>query len=147
LWPLHLRDKLFFKILTLGEKFHLLAQLWQAQEKIVFRIKFANPYFYCAYDLTSRKRLIGFVNGTKTKEHELHEENMSMHDSEGKTLCIHSVVIQPELRRKGLATKMLNEYIKRVVKKEEKVTLILLICKENLKGFYEKVWIQIYWTF
>jgi len=82
------------------------------------------------------------VNGTKTKERELHEENMSTHNSEGKTLCIHSVVIQPELRRKGLATKMLNEYIKRVVKKEEKVTLILLICKENLKGFYENCGFQ-----
>ena len=40
---------------------------------------------------------------------------MSEHDPSGSTLCIHSVCVAVEHRRKGLATSMLTQYCQNIL--------------------------------
>jgi|SaaInlStandDraft_7_1057024.scaffolds.fasta_scaffold49747_2 GNAT superfamily N-acetyltransferase len=79
----------------------------------------------------------GFVNGTLTAESILTEECMSMHDPNGVHLCIHTVVVKEELRRQGLATWMLKEYVKQILAAHKYLHSIRLICKDNLITFYK----------
>ena len=65
----------------------------------------------------------------------LTDESMSMHEADGTTLCIHSVAVPEPLRRKGIASYMLREYLSRVDGLGF-ATRVLLICKEPLVGLY-----------
>ena len=56
--------------------------------------------------------IVGFVCGTQTSASTLTHASMSSHEPEGALLCIHSVVIEPGQRRKGLATKILRAYLR-----------------------------------
>ena len=62
---------------------------------------------------------------------------MSRHDPDGASVCIHSVCVSSEHRRKGLALAMLNEHVKRV-RGMSGVERILLIAHENLCQLYQK---------
>ena len=81
--------------------------------------------------------VVGFVNGTLSKESKLTHESMSHHDPQGSTLCIHSVVVRESLRRQGLGRRMLRHYVEEVQGKEQ-VRAIALICKEYLVDFYKQ---------
>jgi hypothetical protein len=63
---------------------------------------------------------------------------METHEPDGSTLIIHSVVIHPDHRRKGLATAMLSYYLERMCE-NMKISRIFLIAKGNLLGFYTSV--------
>ena len=63
---------------------------------------------------------------------------MSVHEPDGTTLCIHSVVTADAWRRKGVATWMLGQYLQKVADLKS-VTRVLLICKEPLVPLYEGV--------
>ncbi|OQR91909.1 hypothetical protein ACHHYP_04229 [Achlya hypogyna] len=60
---------------------------------------------------------------------------MSRHDPSGRYLCIHSVVTDAGYRRQGLATRLLKDYVRRVVEADH-VLAILLIAKPYLVHFY-----------
>ena len=60
---------------------------------------------------------------------ELLEETMSKHDPGGTTLCIHSVVTTPGMRRRGVAQQMLADYIAHVRAEAPLVGLIKLLTK------------------
>nr|CAG8548990.1 4236_t:CDS:2 [Entrophospora candida] len=90
-------------------------------------------------------RMIGFVVSTLTRSKKLTEESMSTHESDGKTICIHSVCIDKNYQRLGIATSLLKEYIERILllnnnddvkKLHEK---ICLIAHKELIPLYEKV--------
>jgi len=113
-------------------------------ESLVNRQKYANDYFLLC---TNDDSILGFVCGTRC--HEFTEESMSaLHDPTGPLLAVHSVVISEEYRRQGLATKLLNQYIKNIMEQEhqlkistgddESVSLesIVLLAKQHLLGFY-----------
>jgi N-acetylglutamate synthase-like GNAT family acetyltransferase len=51
-------------------------------------------------------------------------------------LCIHSVVVDGDSRRGGLGSHLVKRYIEHV-RGLGNVERILLICKENLIGFYQ----------
>ena len=103
-------------------------------EKIEFRLKHANPYFMvCEEEGT----VVGFVNGTLTKEATLTHHSMSHHEADGSLLCIHSVVVAPSHRRKGIGSFILEAYV-RHVQDLANVQAIELLCKQGLRGFYEK---------
>ena len=108
------------------------------REKLDLRIRKASSFFYGAFRVGSSEEisLVGFVCGTLVASETLTEEAMAKHDPAGTTLCIHSIVVEESLRRRGLATWMLQEYLQRVAS-ETKTERVLLICKENLVGFYE----------
>ncbi len=99
-----------------------------------FRLEHAPTFFTAAHDPDGN--LAGFVSATLMREPALTEESMSTHHPEGTTLCIHSVVVQPSLRRQGVASWMLREYLARVAAGTH-VKCVLLLCKANLEKFYE----------
>lgn len=85
--------------------------------------------------------LIGFVCGTCCAGTELTDETMSTHSDapDATTLCIHSVVVEERHRRRGIATAMLREYLRRLVRGDHataKVTDVFLIAKAHLISFY-----------
>mmetsp|Transcript_19252 Transcript_19252/g.21526 ORF Transcript_19252/g.21526 Transcript_19252/m.21526 type:complete len:632 (+) Transcript_19252:276-2171(+) len=110
-----------------------------------------------------QETIIGFVCGTRCTE--FNEQSMSkQHNPSGKLLAIHSVVVEEQYRRKGIASKMMTQYVRDVVmtqreeegmqRREEEndseqqqqqsslllsqpvVESIVLIAKEHLLGFY-----------
>ncbi len=109
-------------------------------EGIVFRQRVAPKYFmkYVEDDGT----IIGYVNGTKCIENEITHDSMSEHKAEGETLIIHSVTISAPFRKNGHGSAMLKAYImvqlELLKKGETSVKSILLLCKQNLRHFYEE---------
>ena len=84
--------------------------------------------------------LIGFICGTRTKDVRLTHDSMDEHISNGKSLCIHSVVIDKKFRKKGYGKFMLKEYIKYIEENSVKfgINKLLLISKIHLVHvFYE----------
>lgn len=100
--------------------------------KISYRIEHANDFFYI---LKKNHQLIGFINGTVINEDTIHHESMSVHHPTGKTLVIHSVVVDKEYRRQKTASKMLQSYIQKIYELKS-IDQILLLSKSNLLPFY-----------
>ncbi len=48
------------------------------------------------------RKLVGFICSTRSLSDELHHESMNYHDSKGTTLCIHSVVVEEKVQRRGM---------------------------------------------
>ena len=109
-----------------------------SREGISMRIREAGDFFYAAREEpgTPRGRILGFVNGTKAAGGRLTHETMSRHDAEGTLLCIHSVVVCGECRRRGIGSRMLREYVD-AIRRAGLVREMRLLCKEHLIGFYE----------
>ncbi|MGB6129120.1 MAG: GNAT family N-acetyltransferase, partial [Psychrilyobacter sp.] len=55
----------------------------------------------------------------------------------GKNIVIFSVAVDPIHQKKGIAKMMMKEFVK--VSKKMKKEKILLLCKENLMGMYERM--------
>ena len=106
-----------------------------SREKLFYRFIFAKEHFM-AFALNGN--VIGFVCGTKTKESKLTDETMSIHDRDGKHLCIHSVVIDDKYKRRGYGTKMMKEYVKHQLGASCNASLLSLrlVCKKHLFSFY-----------
>lgn len=104
---------------------------------IKFRQRVAPEYFmkWIADDGT----IIGYVNGTKCIGSEITHESMSEHKPEGETLILHSVTISAPYRKQGHATNMLRAYMDAMYEKKADlgITKTLLLCKQNLRHFYE----------
>ncbi|GLC71902.1 hypothetical protein PLESTF_001179100 [Pleodorina starrii] len=82
--------------------------------------------------------VVGYVCGTCTNAGRLTHDSMATHDPEGSLLCIHSVVVEAALRRKGLATRLLRAYVLYVQATTPNLRAVRLICKQDLIGLYEK---------
>lgn len=79
-------------------------------------------------------KVYGFVNGTAaSSETGLTHETMSRHDPSGDLCCIHGVVVDPALRRRGIAGRMLRYYTRAV-----SLSQFRLLCKPYLVPFYQK---------
>ncbi|ETO07501.1 acetyltransferase [Reticulomyxa filosa] len=66
---------------------------------------------------------------------------MQSHIDGGKTLCIHSVVIDKKYRRHKFGTQLLKKYLQTMHPKLEKdeLSTIKLLAKKYLIPFYQKV--------
>eukprot|EP01129_Flabellula_baltica_P001153 TRINITY_DN11062_c0_g1_i1.p1 TRINITY_DN11062_c0_g1~~TRINITY_DN11062_c0_g1_i1.p1 ORF type:complete len:173 (+),score=27.62 TRINITY_DN11062_c0_g1_i1:20-538(+) len=106
-------------------------------ETIKYRIEHAGDYFFLCIDESDPTPLIGMVNGTLTDANELTHDSMTHHVDGGRTYCIHSVSVRPDKRRQKIATKMLCRVIE-MIKEENKIDLILLMCKQYLISFYQE---------
>jgi ribosomal protein S18 acetylase RimI-like enzyme len=109
-------------------------------EGIRFRQQHAGAFFQVATlaSDTSERQVVGFVNGTLVAGEELTDASMGDHDPLGSTLCIHSVVIDSAFRRHGIATTMLQAYVRLIIESHPQVTRIALLAKAYLVGFYVK---------
>lgn len=108
--------------------------------KIQYRIENANPFF-CVLKRKDSGNIIGFVNGTCTTENVIFHESMSHHVAGGRSLVIHSVTVDPNFRRQGIATNMLKMYIRKIGEYET-ISRILLLTKDNNILLYLKVGFQ-----
>uniref|UniRef100_A0A6B2LP75 N-acetyltransferase domain-containing protein n=1 Tax=Arcella intermedia TaxID=1963864 RepID=A0A6B2LP75_9EUKA len=106
-----------------------------SRDTLAYRLKNAVEHFMVAKD--EGGKLIGFVNGTASDEDQLTHQSMFKHVPNGKSLNIHSVVVVPELRRKGIALQMLLKYIQ-TQKQETSIQKIFLLTKSHLQNFYMK---------
>ena len=86
--------------------------------------------------------IIGFICSTRCNE--FIEESMSTHDATGSILAIHSVVVDEPYRRMGVASAMMQHYLKEMIQfslfnantRENGFQRILLLAKAHLLGFY-----------
>lgn len=118
-----------------------------SKRSLQYRQHHAAPYFRCAYVTESTdeagmhhvddedQEMIGFICATRCHDH-IHE-SMSTHHSEGPLLAIHSVVVEEEYRRQGVATAMLKDYVEAMRNMpEDGVQKLVLVSKRNLLSFY-----------
>lgn len=105
-----------------------------------YRQSNAAKYFQCT---VLDSKIIGFVCSTRCDLFE--EESMSTHEETGTFLAIHSVVVDKEYRRRGIASSMLKKYLKKV--KEENIDgsiqSVVLLAKSHLLGFYVNCGFQV----
>jgi len=105
---------------------------------MLFRQAQAGPFFLGLFDKNTSE-LLAFINGTLCASTTLEHDTMSTHDPDGSTLCIHSVVVQPHLRKQGLATSFLRAYIEKVLAEHPYTLLrVRLITKAHNVGLYQR---------
>ncbi|ORX99722.1 acyl-CoA N-acyltransferase [Basidiobolus meristosporus CBS 931.73] len=109
-------------------------------EKLEYRQRVAPELFLGSY---LDDQLIGYVVSTLTTKTHLTHESMSEHHPSGKTVCVHSVCVDKRFLRKGYATQLVKEYIKRLQEanqraEEKKFDRIVLIAHDYLIPLYEK---------
>jgi GNAT superfamily N-acetyltransferase len=85
----------------------------------------------------SKRRLVAFICATASAATSLTHESMSKHDAAGRSVNIHGVVVDASLRRQGVASALLKEYIQRL-QTDGSYDRILLVNHEELTGLYEK---------
>ena len=104
-----------------------------SKEKLKYRLANAADLFMVAVQASS-DMVIGYTCATATDKEQLEAETMSFHVADGTTVCIHSVCVAEEERRKGLATRMLTAYLQWVPQSFPSATNLQLICKEGKVG-------------
>lgn len=114
-------------------------------DSLQFRQREAPEAFMVAHrhDQDKGGSIEGYVCGTCTDSSKLQHESMSNHVPHGKTLCIHSVCVRDNLKRRGLGSAMLETYLKHMPGALPHVKECRLICKEHLIGFYREAGFQL----
>jgi ribosomal protein S18 acetylase RimI-like enzyme len=93
-------------------------------------------------DGSNSESLLGFVCGTRWNEDSLGDDSMGGHDPAGGSLCIHSVVVGEEHRRRGVGLAMVRAFVNYIRGGLASggafsgLKRILLICKRQLVSFY-----------
>jgi len=103
-------------------------------EQFIYRQSVAPDLFLGAYDEGDKRQLLGFICSTLSKSENLTHESMTIHDPEGKTICVHSVCVNPEHQRQKIGSALLEEYIRRWT--DGPYDCISLIAHEELINFY-----------
>ncbi|KAG7382025.1 hypothetical protein PHYPSEUDO_005386 [Phytophthora pseudosyringae] len=99
------------------------------------RLRAFGPFFLVAHD--TGDELVGFISGTLTAA----EETMDVHDPDGSTLCIRSVVVARASRRLGIAVRMLKQYVERICSQQPQVRRVVFFanCNIHLLELFVKV--------
>ncbi|KAL0081389.1 acyl-CoA N-acyltransferase [Phycomyces blakesleeanus] len=115
------------------------------REKLKNRIEYAAhsgpELFLVAKD---KETIVGFVCTTLSRSDLLTEESMDVHDPEGKTVCLHSVCVAPEYRKRGVATHLLNTWIgilrhHNELQTPKKYERVAILSRPNLLSLYGSV--------
>ncbi|KAI9252280.1 acyl-CoA N-acyltransferase [Phascolomyces articulosus] len=118
-----------------------------SKEQIANRMQYANEcdpnLFYGAWTLDTnnnnkKDKVAGFVCTTLGSTPLVTDESMKEHDPKGKVVYLHSVCVNPEIRRQKVATRLMQHWIE-LLKQSKKYDRIALISRENLIGLYESV--------
>lgn len=106
------------------------------RDKILKRIKNYPEGFIV---LENDREIIGFINSGATHEVKLSDEafkELVGHDPEGKYVVILSVVVHPDYQGKGMASKLMSNFIDRM--KALGKSDIYLICQTELIDMYAR---------
>lgn len=98
----------------------------------------APDLFLGAYTSGEKKQLIGYICATLTHSEtfSMKPHNPSQTNSEPYTVCIHSVCVELNHQRQGVASGLIAEYLHRL--EGGKYRVVLLIAHEELIPFYLK---------
>jgi GNAT superfamily N-acetyltransferase len=110
---------------------------------IKMRQKIAGAYFVVVVNETAPRSPLGFINGTCILTEEIHHDSMTNHEPSGNTLVIHSVTIDPSMRKQKLGSFMLKEYISMIARECHEIKRLLLLSKAYLLSFYASCGFQI----
>lgn len=103
------------------------------------RIQVAPELFLVAVDKRTGK-IAGFLNGLSTEECAFRDEffvESCLQQSKGSNVMLLGLDVLPEYRGQGLATEIMNQYVKRERKNGRKH--LILTCHEHLVPMYEKM--------
>lgn len=105
-----------------------------------FRQKNAPDLFLGAFipQISSKRTLLGYVDGVLSSETTLTSESMSTHVPGARTVLIHGVCVTPDARRRGIASALLAEYQRRLAAAGS-YERALLIAHEDKAAFYERI--------
>ena len=106
------------------------------REKILKRIRTYPEGFIV---LENQKEIIGFINSGATHKVDLSNEDFKElvgHDSNGEHIVILSVVIHPAYQGRGLASKLMGDFIDRMKALDK--SDIFLICQKDLIDMYAR---------
>lgn len=104
--------------------------------QIKYRFKEARELFL-VYEIDGQ--IVAFIGGLRSDSTVVTSQCMHVHSPNGQTLCIHSVCVKTQYRRKGIAFKLLTHYVTTYVKQNiSGLSIITLICRDYLIPFYEK---------
>jgi guanine nucleotide exchange factor len=109
-----------------------------SQETLRYRAEVA-PELFRVQLADQSERVAGFVCATAAPQGTTHltHGSMSNHDVQGTVVCIHSVVVRPELRRRGLGLALVKTYV-RELKESGRYEKALLLSKQRLIPFYQQ---------
>ncbi|KAL7318901.1 hypothetical protein PS15m_002086 [Mucor circinelloides] len=119
-----------------------------SREQLERRIHYASEsgpeLFTVCRNLDDNDKVIAFLCTTLTKDDLVTDESMSVHDPEGKTICLHSVCVSPDYRKQGIATKLMLKWIEQLkqinaTQTPKKYNRIAILSRPNLLGLYESV--------
>ena len=107
------------------------------KENIEIRLrKFAEGFIVGELD----GKIVAHINSGSTNQEDITDEEFKGligHEEGGKNIVIFSVAVDPIHQKKGIAKMMMKEFIE--VSKKMGKEKILLLCKENLMGMYERM--------
>lgn len=87
------------------------------------------------------RKIIGYICSTLSPSETLTHDSMSVHIPGASTVCIHAICVEKSFQRKGIATRLLKEYVSRLRARAEAGSVpyekIVLISHDNLIPFYE----------
>jgi len=112
-------------------------------EKFKFRQDQAPDLFLGAFipRENGNREIIGYICSTLSPSETLTHDSMSMHIPNSPTVCVHSICVKKALRRRGIASKLMKEYISRLRVRAEAGSVpyerIVLIAHDDLVPFYE----------
>lgn len=108
-----------------------------SRSSLQYRQHQAEKYFRCAVlGDEDEEIVIGFICATRCKIFD--EESMVTHDSTGPLLAVHSVVVDEQYRRQGVAAFMMKDYVETMRNIDDGVERLVLISKADLLAFYVK---------
>lgn len=85
-------------------------------------------------------KLIGYICATLSDKETFTHDSMSTHVPAGKSICVHSVCIDPQYHRRGFGLELLKYYLNLVhqLSAQLKGERVLLLAHEELIPFYSK---------
>ncbi|EIE91394.1 hypothetical protein G6F46_011805 [Rhizopus delemar] len=118
-----------------------------SKEQLKARIGYASqsgPELFTVARDAQDNSVVGFLCSTLTTNELVTDESMSVHDPNGKTICLHSVCVAPHMRNRGIATELLINWIQQLKQinestKNKKYERVAIMSRPSLMAFYEKV--------
>lgn len=102
---------------------------------LAYRLQVAGDAFLVAVDEAGA--VVGFVCATRAPGATLTHASLHHHDPAGESLCVHSVVVAAEARRRGLGSALVRAVVARA-RELPGVRRVLLICKAPLVELYRR---------
>jgi ribosomal protein S18 acetylase RimI-like enzyme len=84
-------------------------------------------------------KVVGQINSGSTHKDDITDEEFKQlvgHDPDGGNIVIFSLSVLPEYRSRGIASKLLDGFIKQA--REMGKSKVMLLCKEALVGYYQR---------